>query len=69
MKLIRRNKSNSDVTVGILHQKPNNKNVKFLNVYRVKNDPKIDIKSTMTKAFKKAHPDWHISKIGLRKEK
>lgn len=69
MKLIRRNKSNSDVTVGILHQKPNNKNVKFLNVYHIKNDPKIDMKSTMTKAFKKAHPDWHISKIDLRKEK
>ena len=70
MQLFGRKKSNDFVKVKILHQRPNNqKHVDFLRVYRVKKDPKINIKNTMTKAFKKAHPDWHISKVALKKEK
>ena len=69
MQLLKRNKSNGVVKVRILHQRPNHQNVDFLKVYHVKTNPKINMKSTLTKAFKKAHPDWHISKITLQKEK
>ncbi|MFX0203515.1 MAG: hypothetical protein ACFFCW_46030 [Candidatus Hodarchaeota archaeon] len=40
-----------------------------MNTYCVKNKPKLDLKSTMAKAFTEAHPDWQILKIDLREEK
>jgi hypothetical protein len=38
-------------------------------VYCVEQNSKINLKSAMGKAFKKAHPDWQILDITLQKEK
>jgi hypothetical protein len=69
MQLIKRKRSNGSATVTILHKRSNNqKNVKFMNVYHVEKNAKINLKSTMTKAFKKAHPDWQILDVALREK-
>lgn len=70
MQLVKRKRSNGYLTVKILHRRSNHQeNVKFMNVYCVEKNPRINLKSAMTKAFKKAHPDWQILDIVLRKEK
>jgi hypothetical protein len=69
MQLLNRKKSNGTITVSILHNKPNKKKIDFLKVYRIKNNPEINVKSVMTKAFKQAHPNWHISDVTIKKEK
>jgi len=67
MKLFNRKKSKESVTINILHRRSDHpKNVKFMNTYRIANNPKIDLKRTMYKAFNKAHPDWKILEIDLR---
>jgi hypothetical protein len=43
--------------------------VKFMNIYRVENNPERDLKSLMYKAFNKAHPDWDVLEVNLRKTK
>ena len=70
MKLFNQKKSGEYVTVKILHQRPGHpKNVEFMKIYCVANNPKLDLKRIMYKAFNKAHPDWKILEINLRKEK
>jgi hypothetical protein len=70
MKLFNQKKSKESVTVNILHRRSDHpKNVKFMNTYCVVNNPKLDLKRTMHKAFNKAHPNWKIVEIDLRKVK
>ena len=70
MKLFTQKKSKGSVRVSIIHQRPNySETVKFMNTYCVADNPKVDLKRAMHKAFNKAHPNWKISKINLRTEK
>ena len=39
-----------------------------MQTYRIANNPKVDLKKTMHKAFNKAHPDWKILEVDLRKQ-
>ena len=60
------NKSNGVGTISILHCRPDYpREVEFLNIYRVKNNPELDLKTIFYKAFSKAHPDWSILEIKL----
>jgi len=68
MKLFNRKKSKEVVTVNILHRRSGQpKNMEFMQTYRIANNPKVDLKKTMHKAFNKAHPDWKILEVDLRK--
>ena len=70
MKLFNKKKSKESVTVNILHRRSDYpRNVTFMNTYRIANNPKLDLKRTMYKAFNNAHPDWKVLEINLRKEK
>jgi len=68
MKLFNSKKSKKSVTVSILHRRSDHsKKVKFMKTYRVANNPKLDLKRIMYKAFNKAHPDWKILDVNLKK--
>jgi len=67
MRILNRRKSKETVTVSILHRRADYpENIEFMNVYKLVQNPKLDIKTTMQDAFQKAHPDWKILEINLQ---
>ena len=55
------------LTVCVEYTKPRfSKNVRFINTYYVKPNPKLDLKQIFRKAFTQAHPDWLIQEIFLK---
>jgi hypothetical protein len=68
MKLFKQKNSDGVVTVNILHCRPNYpKDTKFLNNFKVKYDPELDMKTIFYEAFTKAHPNWSILEITMQK--
>jgi hypothetical protein len=67
MRILNRRKTKETVTVSILHRRSNYpENIEFMNVYKLVQNPELDLKSTMQNAFQKAHPDWKILEINLQ---
>jgi hypothetical protein len=55
------------VTVSILHRRSDHpETVEFMNIYRLENNPDLDIKELMQTAFQKAHPDWAILGVNMQ---
>ena len=68
MKLFKQKNSDGVVTINILHRRPYYpKDTKFLNNYKVKYDPELDMKTIFYEAFTKAHPNWSILEITMQK--
>lgn len=70
MKLFNSKNSNGLVTIKVLHRRPHYpKGTKFMNVYNVKDNSELDMKTIFYEAFTKAHPNWNILEIILQKER
>ena len=70
MRIFNFRKSKQIVTVSILHRRPEHPEiVEFLNVYKLENNPELDLKLLMQDSFQKAHPDWTILGVNLQYNK
>lgn len=67
MRIFNFRKPKQTVTVSILHRRTEHPDtVEFMNIYKLENDPNLDLKELMHNAFQKAHPDWTILGVNLQ---
>jgi hypothetical protein len=67
MRIFNFRKPKKTVTVSILHHRAEHPdNIEFMNIYRLENNPDLNLKELMQEAFQKAHPDWTILGVNMQ---